>query len=195
MAGISPEEAWRRTNEELRGYFNFTEDDLEANRNGEITSSQTQELRAHLRDKRFEALLNFATCIGAILVMLIFRDSEKDGLFVSDGLFLLVSIIFGILGFSNVDQRQQYMADFAHPHAKSITGHAERKRPIFTNRRRGTPELLIIQDIKFRTSPEQYATIIEGFRYIVYYLPASKFLLSIECDRDNDFSQAYNLRD
>lgn len=54
MNPTSPDQAWANLDRDLRGFFDFSEDDLAANQQGQLTPRQIKRIEALIRSLNFE---------------------------------------------------------------------------------------------------------------------------------------------
>jgi hypothetical protein len=151
---------------------NFQMDELEMNRNGEMTSAQ--------RMKALPSML-FGLLIGAFPVGIglafFFLGREEDGDLLAlliPALFVLVFGLFG--GYMFLNGLLDLMT-----HAPLVTegaGHKEKRTSGGKNR--STTYYYVVDGVSFRVSRGAFLALVDGEHYRVYALPRTKRLLTIE---------------
>ena len=189
MYPITTEQAWANIDRDLRGYFDFSEDDLAANQRGEATPFQIERLTSRLGRLRFNRNRTFVLVALTSIMMLALEPRAWP---------LLIVLLLPIgLAVAKNGKIQALTQDATQLSVLQVSGSAKRLRILFADRR-SYPydyDAVNIENVTFRITPEQSATLTEGYVYTVYYLPVSKFILSIECDRSNDLSREYVLQE
>lgn len=149
----------------------FDLQDLERNRNGELTDEQRRKGLPNI----LGGLIFGAVPLGIIALVLF--ASEGIGLesWIMPGIFLLIFGAFGAwMMFTGL---ADYMAHV--PLVVEGVG-GKRKRTTSGRRSRRTVFYYVIGEQSFQVSQEAYTALIEGQRYRAYLLPRTKKLLTIE---------------
>ena len=147
----------------------FTQEDLEANREGQLTEGQRAQLRfALLRDTVMYGLLALLPLGG--LVVVLSGSAERP---VNGTLLALFAILFGLLMIFIANLIRLTRADLTGT-VKVAAGQAA-----LYDSGRGLRSLSIGQQ-NFQISKQIYADFIDGKYYRVYYAPRLKRILSVE---------------
>ena len=168
----SPSQARNSLLEILASANNFSVEELELNRNGEIGSAQ-----------RMKVLPNLIIGIvfGAVPVVLGFLffstfSSQRDDFMavLIPGLFLA---IFGLVGgFMFFNAVADLMA--ASPMVMEGVGHKEKRTS--GGRNRSTRYYYVIEGVAFQVGRGAFSALVDGEKYRIYALPRTKRMLTIE---------------
>lgn len=147
----------------------FTLDDLNLNRNGEMTSAQ----RMRALPNMFFGLLFGLFPLGFGIMLF---TSEQD---LTSLIFpLIILLIFALFaGFMFVNGLLDLLSQS--PLVTEGVGHKE-KRTSRSKRSRKTIYYYVIDGTRFQVGQDAYQALVDGERYRVYALPRSKRLLTIE---------------
>jgi hypothetical protein len=149
----------------------FDLQDLERNRNGELTEEQRRKGLPSILGGLFFGIIP----LGIIALVLFVGDDIGMEAWIMPGIFLL---IFGAVGaWMMFTGLADYMAHV--PLTVEGVG-GKRKRTTSGRRSRRTVFYYVIGEQSFQVSQEAYTALIEGQRYRAYLLPKTKKLLTIE---------------
>lgn len=151
---------------------NFQINDLEVNRNGEITSAQ--------RMKALPSML-FGLLIGAFPVgmglVFIFVGREEGGDLLALLIPALFVLIFGLVGgYMFLNGLLDLMT-----HAPLVAeGMGRKEKRTSGGKNRSTTYYYVVDGVSFRVSRGAFQALVDGEHYRVYALPRTKRLLTIE---------------
>jgi hypothetical protein len=177
------------TNADLMAIFNFTEDDLEANRAGRISQAQADRLRRESKIAFTCAMLvtSAFTCLGFLVVTAAYSGNPVPGLGSANapGIILIVFVVLvGMVFFPGVTRWNTTRNDVQKRIAASTEGIAKARRisnwiatsyVIEVNSNQITVSLFAYDALKKR-----HADDLERLTSRVYYAPQSKKALSME---------------
>lgn len=156
--------------EELMEALNITEDDIAANREGRITSTQQQKLKKRGRIRLMFIVLGaiFLLVLGIYTVNVFLREgitgnSIPPAMSFGIGLLIELIVIWVVGKFGN---------DVKEGHVEAIQGLAVVKS--------GETYSLSVNNIRFNAPQKAIIRIKHLEPHIVYYLPRSKVVLSVE---------------
>jgi hypothetical protein len=149
----------------------FNLQDLERNRNGELTEQQRRKGLPNILGGLFFGIIP----LGILALVLFSGDTIGLEAWIMPIIFL---VIFGALGaWMMFTGLADYMAHV--PLVVEGVG-GKRKRTTSGRRSRRTVYYYVIGEQSFQVTPEAYTALIEGQRYRAYLLPKTKKLLTIE---------------
>ncbi len=166
--------------EALMQAIGFTEEDLEANREGQLSQRQRDEIkRLRMTWYGIKIICVVISPIVLILLILPLFDSRTN----KSGLFIFIAMAVTVLGYSAyyaMERWNQYRKDLAENRTAVIEGRVKIK--VFHYKE---PKYKIsIEDVRFEVSKEIFLTFKNGDPYIIYYAPYSNKLLSAEWLRE-----------
>ncbi len=171
----SPAQVRNSISEILARANHFTLEDLEHNRNGEITSAQRMKPLGQVIGGGVFGL--FALVFGGIFFFPAWTSSGRTDFmaamlvpFVVVGIFLLVSgwmVINGLLDMSMSSLEQ-------------VEGSGHKEKRTSGGKKRSTRYYYVVNGQSFQVTRTAYTALIDNLNYRVYYLPRTKKLVSIE---------------
>lgn len=189
MYPITTEQAWANIDRDLRGYFDFSEDDLAANQRGAISERQKELLHNIVSADQGVgiAVLSISFVIGLLIIVVV----------PPIGILMVIATLF--FAYYQMQKRQSFITAISSGAIQGVQGKAKRA-PLWVGRgsRRNKNDAVVkvwIGETAFMVTNDQYFAIVDGFMYTAYYLPPLKTILSIECDRSNDLSREYVLQE
>ncbi|GEM_PF-3037745 len=149
--------------------FGFSEESLEANSRGELTSEQAKTLSNQAAQARAGFVVSAAAFIGAII---------GSALGLQGGIALAVLIGSAVIGLFLLSMWWAYSDDARKHHVESVEGAV---RLSLSDSGQGASNYKIrIGKQEFGVSKKKFLAIKNGDPYRIYYLPRSKKLLGIE---------------
>jgi hypothetical protein len=164
--------------------FEFTSDDLAANRANKLTTDQQKRIAVHIRIAKTSTRLALIACIGSILVFfgIAYRLQPADGfggalpvLVLAAAVFMSIFIFFIVVG--RIRSRHLYNGQIS-----VIEGHAARSTQKLKNRR-WTAYYVTIAGTRFQLSSRaQFEAFQDDAHYRVFYIqyPPTHLILSME---------------
>lgn len=160
--------------------FKFTQEDLNANRDGYMSERQ----KLHWRQRR--RLTTLAFRLGQILVVILLAGLVQ--LTVQKNGITWLAFIVGLMGLAVLwttgdllNPAMDYHDDLRKGHVYTICGIVERLTLKKAYRSRPSEVYKIrLENVEFRVNPDQWAVFTSRREYCVYYMPESKIVLSVE---------------
>ena len=164
--------------ERLMYAIGFTEEDLEANRNGQLSERQRNELK-RVRNMMlvYESIILPFSIVFFILLL-------ASNVFTSS--LILMSITIGIL--VGINLPIQVLFKFAHDAQKAEAHCSDGRVKLEIKSMTGRHEKyrVIVEQVKLKVSKEIFLAFKNGDPYLICYTPHTKKLLSAEWLRDSD---------
>jgi predicted phage tail protein len=167
---------------------NFTVEDLEHNRNGEVTSAQRMKPLGQVIGGGVFGL--FALVFGGLFFLPAFSSSGRTDFLAAmlipaifAGIFLLVSgwmVINGLL-------------DMSLSSISQVAGSGHKEKRTSGGKNRSTTYYYVVNGQSFQVNKTAYTALIDNLEYRAYYLPRTKKLVSIEPIDGMPGSSQYNL--
>ena len=161
----------------LRKFFHFTENDLEANRHGQLSDSQEKKLsaqaRAEQKSARDSATILFVVAamgLGLGLILTLAAPTPVSRVFFVLLLVILWPSVWGGKGI----QILRAARGSQEPRLLSVSGHVR------LIRHTDTEPILQVGEVEFDLDASPAGVIMEGDEYTVYYLDASVEILSVD---------------
>jgi hypothetical protein len=164
--------------------FEFTKDDLVANRANKLTAAQQKRIDAVIRIANTSTWLALIACVGSIVVFfgIAYRLQPAGGfgqelaiLILAAGLFMSIFIFFIIVGMIRIRHLNNR-------HISVIEGYATRSTQKLKNGR-WTAYYVTIAETRFQLSSQaQFEAFREDAHYRVFYIqyPPTHLILSVE---------------
>ena len=156
----------------LNGAFNFNNGELRANREGRIPISQTKKLSHHFSSQSPYGMWGWILAGSFFIPLLILKATGNNELTgTASSAFLLYLVLISIPAVFLAFNIQNTVNDEKQEGVQHITGKLQKN----------TNELEInIGEETFYVTQHQYAVLLEGETYTIYFTKPSYFILSIE---------------
>jgi hypothetical protein len=168
---------------------NFTLDDLERNRSGEITLAQRMKPLGQVAGGALFGLMSLP--FGGLFFLQVFPNVDSGDALPAMVIPALVLGIFALVGgwmFLNG------LLDMSVSSIEQAQGPGRKEKRTSGEKNRSTRYYYVIDGKSFQVSRRAYTALLEGIDYRIYYLPRTKKMVSIEpIDVTTDAAQRYNL--
>jgi hypothetical protein len=163
--------------EQLMKEFGFSQEDLDANKQGIVTEGQ----QGRLRQKRFLVIAGYTAGVAAFLLGTIYLYFVQHNELYALG-SLVGAFVTGYRGYSALKGQKAGLSVQKAEGAVKL----EKKDEVYYSgrednvRRTRQKYFLTVDRHKFEIKEKQHATLTKGAEYTVYYAPEHKAVLSIE---------------
>jgi hypothetical protein len=163
--------------EQLMKEFGFSQEDLDANKQGIVTEGQ----QGRLRQKRFLVIAGYTAGVAAFLLGTIYLYFVQHNELYALG-SLVGAFAVGFQGYNSLKGQKAGMSVQRVEGPAKLEKKAESYYAGGDNDTRQTREkyFLTVDRHKFEIKADQHAALTKGAEYIVYYAPEHKAVLSIE---------------
>lgn len=172
---VSPAQARAALTEILAQANGFTLDDLTANRNGEVTTSQRMKPLAGVLVGILVVLMLLA--FGGLFFFQVFSNAETGE---NLPVIVIPVLIFGMFALLGGWMVLGGLLDIVFPSLQQAQGAGRKEKRAGGGRSRSTRYYYVIADKRFPVTRRAYAALMEGLEYRLYYLPRTQKLVSIE---------------
>lgn len=172
---VSPAQARAALTEILAQANGFTLEDLAANRNGEVTSSQRMKPLAGVLIGMLIGLA--ALAFGSLLFFQVFPNVEAGEALTVMVVPALVLGVFVLIGGWMVVGG---LLDMSVSSLEQAQGPGRKEKRTSRGKNRSTYYYYVIGGKSFRVTRRAYTALMDGLDYRIYYLPRTKKLVSIE---------------
>lgn len=172
---VSPAQARAALTEILAQANGFTLDDLAANRNGEVTSSQRMKPLTGVMMGMLIGLV--ALAFGGLFFFQVFPNVEPGEALAAMVVPALVLGVFALIGGWMVVGG---LLDMSISSIEQAQGPGRKEKRTSGGKSRSTRYYYVIGGKSFQVTRRAYTALMDGLDYRIYYLPRTKKLVSIE---------------
>jgi hypothetical protein len=173
----NPAQLQRALRDILAAANSFSLEDLEANRNGEVTASQRRKALPRALAGAFFSLL--ALVFGGFFYF-VFADLSSSGGEEPFIILLLPGIVGGIFLLVGGIMFVNAMLDMTVSTLQHVDGIGHKEKRVTGGKNRRTYYYYVINGQRFEVSYRAFAALIDGLEYRLYHLPRTKRLIAID---------------